>query len=307
MIYLLVGENTYKVEQELTRLLTDRSAVERFDASELDESQLSDIVRGMSLFSPQRTVVVRGLSEVKELWDKLSQWASDVPNDTLLILREPKLDKRLKATKDILSHAKLIAADHWSERDVRLAEDWLRQLAEEKSVALQRSQVTDIVQRALVDTEKPGAKVIDQMQIAQALSALSVLDEITDDAIAAVLPPAPSEVIFRLLEKAIARDTAGVQRMLDQLHAHDDPYRSFAGVVKQWLQLVAVKLAGAGSTELSIHPFMLGKLKDQARHINHGDIKVMTHLAATLDARMKLSEITPWEGFDRFVMAVTLR
>lgn len=307
MIYLLVGENIYKAEQELARLLRGRETVERFDAAEIDESQLSDIVRGMSLFSLQRTVIVRGLSEAKELWDKLAEWTGDVPEDTLLILREPKLDKRLKATKDIMTHSKLVAADHWTDRDTRLAEEWARKLAQEKNMKLSGAQITDIVQRASVPTEKPGAKIIDQMQTAQALSALSVLDEITDDAIAAVLPPAPGEVVFRLLEKAVARDTAGVQRMLELLHAHDDPYRSFAGVVKQWLQLVAVKMAGAHSDALGIHPFMLGKLKDQARQVNSSDTKAFTELAATLDVRMKLSEITPWEGFDRFIMAVTLR
>ena len=56
-------------------------------------------MRGASLFHETRLVVLRQLSEHKELWAKLGEWARDVSADTTLVLVETKPDKRTKAYK----------------------------------------------------------------------------------------------------------------------------------------------------------------------------------------------------------------
>ena len=307
VIYIILGENTYAAEQELQRLAAGVATVERYEGSELDEAKLSDILRGMSLFASERTVIITRLSEQKMLWEKLALWIDDVAPEVTVILRESSIDKRLKSTKDVLKQTKLIAAEQWTDRDTRAAEEWLGKLMKDRGLAPTRAQLADMIQRAHAPAARPGSMVIDQMQLAQAVAALAVLDEVSDESIAAVLPPARGEVLFRLLDKAIDRDDAGVQTMLAQLHANEDPYLAFAGVVKQWLQLVALKLAGGASGDLAIHPYVLGRLQSQAKHVSQVDARAITQLAADLDARMKISEVTPWEGFDRFVMAIVLR
>lgn len=307
MIYLIVGENNYQAAAELHRLTKRVAEVEKIDAAQLSESTLSDSMRGATLFSMERTIVVRDLSERADLWDKFVAWASEVPADTTIILVEQKLDKRTKAYKELLKVAKVIAVDHWSQRDTRAAEEWLMKLAHAEGLTLSNTQSQNMVQRALVPTERAGYSSIDQSQLAQAIAALKVLDEVTDDSLAAVLPPAPGETVFALLEQAIARDRDAVQRTLEQLHLNEDPYRAFGAIAKQWSQLVAVILARDNAAELSIHPYVLGKLRQQARDMTRQEAKTLTDLAADLDARMKLSEVTPWEAVDRFVMAVTLR
>lgn len=307
MIYLLVGENSYKVEQELARLLDGREPVERYSGADLDESTLSDSMRGMSLFCTQRTIVIKGLSEQKELWEKCLEWQSDVSSDTLLVLVERKIDKRTKTYKAFAEHAHVIVCDYLTDRQRHEAHEWLSSLAHEKAVQVSRRHIEDMVGRAQIPGEKPGAMYIDQGQLFQALQALSMLEEVTDEAIAVVLPPAPGQSVFELIEAAIARKTRTTESILAQLHTSLDPYVAFAVIVKQWLQLVSVILTQEAASSLPIHPYALNKLQSQARSIARSDAGKITQLAADLDARLKHSEVAPWDAVDRLVMAIALR
>ena len=108
-------------------------------------------------------------------------------------------------------------------------------------------------------------------------------------------------------ECAIQQEIEQVSRLLVDVRRSEEPYLVFAALTKQWAQLVMVALVGQRSNELTIHPFVLGKLRAQASHIKQADTRAITQLAADLDSRMKVSEVTPWQAVDRFVMAVTLR
>ncbi len=308
MIYLLTGDNTYEIEQQLNKLTASFSGeVERVDGAALDANGLADIMAGGTLFSATRLVVVRGLSENKLVWTQLGEQLARLSDDTTLVLLEPNLDKRTKVYKALIKTAKVIVADYWTDRDARAAEEWLGKIAQAAHLTLSRDHLHNMVQRAQIPGDKLGQLYIDQMQLVQATRALSVLEEVTDAAIAAVLPPAPGETVFQLLECAIKRDQHGVKAVLEQFHSDGDPFMAFAAVAKQWSHLAAVVLSGNHAAELSIHPYVLSKLRMQARDLSRAEIASITQLAAKLDARIKLSEVTPWEGFDRLILAITFR
>lgn len=312
MIHLILGENTYKAEQELTRIIADSGVTpERLDAAGLTPNRLADIVRGGSLFSEKRLVVLRQLSENKAVFEKLAEWAGEVPSDTTLVLLETKLDKRTKAYKTVVKNAKMITAVPLTERDAGLAEEWLRKLAKERGVNLSPSQVRNMVQRALVVGDKPTARVIDQMQLAGAIKALRGVDTVTDDMIATVLPPAPGDTVFDLLDMAARRQTTRVDVLLAELERTDDPHRTLALVMGQWAQLVSVSLADTPpatiAVELGLHPFVAKKLQELARQFTPNEMKTITALAADLDAGSKLSQFAPWDGVYRLMHAIAAR
>lgn len=118
------------MRQEIAAL-TKRLGVraETIDADRLSLNSLADIVRGVSLFRETRLVVLRQLSEHKELWAKLGEWARDVSADTTLVLVEAKPDKRTKAYKTLVRAGEVIAAEPLTERTRSAAETWLRDLA----------------------------------------------------------------------------------------------------------------------------------------------------------------------------------
>ncbi len=309
MVYLILGVNTYKAEQELARIVREHEAVsERLDSALLTATTLADIVRGGSLFSEKRLVVLRQLSENKSVFEKLAEWAGEVPSDTTLVLLESKLDKRTKAYKSLVRHAKVITAEPLTERDSYEAESWLAALAKTQKVRLTTEQIGNMVTRALVVGEKPAQRYIDQMLLAQAIKALRGADDVTDDMIATVLPPAMQDTVFSLLEVAAKREHRRAETLLQDLERNDDPHRTLALLLSQWAQLVAVSL-GAGSsatiaTELGLHPFVVKNLQPLTRLFSKEEIASLTALAADIDVRSKRSEIAPWDGVYRFMHAL---
>lgn len=312
MIHLILGENTYKSEQELARIIREHEvAPERLDSAVLTANMLADIVRGGTLFSERRLVVLRQLSDNKPVFEKLAEWAGEVPDDTTIVLLENKLDKRTKVYKTITKQATVIAAEPLYERDAGAAEQWLDSLANSQKILLSRPQLRNMVQRALVPGDKPAARIIDQMQLAVALKALQGADTVTDDMIATVLPPAAGDTVFDLLDMAARRQTVRVDALLTELERTDDPHRTLALVMGQWAQLVAVSLANTPpatiAVELGLHPFVAKKLQELARQFTPNEIKTITALAADLDAGSKLSQFAPWDGVYRFIHAISLR
>jgi DNA polymerase-3 subunit delta len=312
MIHLILGENAYKAEQELARIIREHEvAPERLDSALLSVNTLADIVRGGSLFSEKRLVILRQLSENKAVFEKLAEWASEVPSDTTLVLLESKLDKRTKAYKSLVKHAKVIACEPLTERDSYEAESWLAVLAKTQKVRLTTEQIGNMVTRAFVAGEKPAQRSIDQMQLAQAIKALRGTDEVTDDMIATVLPPAPGDTVFDLLDMAARRHATRVDVLLAELERTDDPHRTLALVMGQWAQLVSVALADGPSAtvtvELGLHPFVAKKQQELARQFTPTQIKTLTALAANLDAGSKLSQFSPADGVYRFVHAIVAR
>ena len=312
MIYLIHGENAYVQEQELQKITqTVGLAPERIDVDILTLNALADIVRGGSLFTEKRLVVIRELSSDATLFSKLAEWAGEVPDETTIVLLERKLDKRTKAYKAIIKAAKVIAADPLTERDMRMAEEWLNKLATQRSVPISLGQVRQMIERSLIAGEKVSSRIVDQMQLAHALKALAGAKEVTDDMIATVLPQAIGDTVFDMLDIAARRESARLDALLADMARTEDGHRVLAMLSGQWAQLAAVATLGGASqsiaTELGLHPFVAKKMQETAGQFVMNDIRTLTQLIADLDVDTKTSHVTPWDAVYRFLYAVISR
>lgn len=311
MIYLIVGSNTYKAEQELSTIVHNQQRPpERVDATAITVDQLSDLIKGGNLFTQKRVIVLHGLSDNKVAWELMADWVTDLPSDTTLILVERKLDKRTKTYKKFAHVGTIIQADSWTEYECDRAEQWLQKLAQEHGLTLTDAQAHDMVIRAYIAGESTVSRVIDQFQLVRAINALSNLDIVTSDAIDTVLPSALPDTVFNLLEQAARSGLRTIMATLDDVLLHSDPHQVFAIVVGQWAQLAAVATADGPSsviaTELGVHPYVVKKLRAIASTYTQSDIHMLTKLAAELDARTKLSQVSPVDGLRRFIYAVAL-
>lgn len=148
MIYLLVGENLYKRDSELAKLVGS-SEVERYAGDEVDQPRLVDIFSGATLFNPSRIVLVDELSANKSVWSELPDWLSKMTEDTTLILTEMRIDKRTKTYKALQKYAKVIDCAPLTLRQSRQAEQWLAKYASDNNVELSNEQVSEMVARAV--------------------------------------------------------------------------------------------------------------------------------------------------------------
>ena len=312
MIYLIVGTNAYRVQYELQRLVKSLGVrPEKIDASSLDLNKLADTVRGLSLFQERRLIVIERLSERKDLWDKLGEWASDIAVETYLVLIEPRPDKRTKTFKILQKTAKLVEAMPLTDRQRPAAEKWLLDYASEHGVRLTKTQASNMIARAIVADEKSRSAEIDQLQLTHAVAALKNTVKIDDAAIATVLPPAREFSVFDIIELAVCGKTANLRSALDELRRSDDVYKVAPLVWSQWSQLVLLAKAEAASTsdtiDLGIHPFVAKKLRPLARQLSPKDLAELTELAAERDYQMKTSSVDPWVALEDFLFRVALR
>jgi len=309
MIYLILGPNTYRQEQELHKIIShSHTAAESVDAAALTMNGLADIVRGNSLFSMQRLVIIRALSEKTDLFTKLVEWIDELSPDTTVVLVESKLDKRTKAYKTLTTRAKVIDAEVLVERDSAAAERWLQELAKQHGLVLSKEHCRQMIQRALVSGDKPSVRVVDQMQLYQAVKALQGAKEVTDDMLATVLPPATEETVFSLLELAGRGNLDQINHALASLQMVEDGYKTAALLFSQWSQLAMLVALGGDSSQIAttvgVHPYVAKKLYSVSRAFSRHDIRTITQLAASLDSDMKTSRVTPWDAIYRFIYAV---
>ena len=312
MIYLIYGENIYRQELELHKLISSSVAQpEYIDVNKLTPNSLADIVRGGSLFDSTRLIVVRGLATDTLLFTKFAEWASEVSDDTTVVLIESKIDRRTKSYKILSKIAKILPATPLLERDDRVADEWLEELAKKYSVKLTREQRTQMIRRALVVGEKPADRIIDQMQLLQAVTTLRGCNEVTDDTIATVLPPAITDTVFDLLGIAARREVANVNEILSQLMLVEDGHRLLALIMGQWSQLVMVATLGGAPSEIAIelgmHPYVAKKSQEIAKQFSRHQLQELTALAAHLDAAIKISLMTPWDAAYRLLYAIATR
>lgn len=306
MIYLIVGENTYVVKRELARITREVGVEpEYIDGAVLDIGQLADIIRAQVLFAAQRLIICRGISENHYVWDKLGEWINEVSDETTLVIVEAKPDKRTKAYKAIAKHAQTVMADQLTDRDWKQAAHWLDEYAQTCGVTLSQAQLSEMVQRALSPSDKPGRQLIDQQVLATAVDTLASLTHVDDEAIATVMPRSSQGTIFDLLRYALARDTVKTRSLIRQLRREDEALAVFPSLMSQWVQLVEVALLGErGAVESGIHPYVAQKLMPLVRGVGRARLKELTDLAARLDADMKRSAIEPWDAIDRFALAL---
>ena len=312
MIYLIVGTNAYRVQHELQQLVKSLGVrPEKIDAASLDLNKLADTVRGLNLFQERRLIIVEHLSERKDLWDKLGEWASGIAVETYLVLIEPRPDKRTKTFKILQKTAKLVEAMPLTDRQRPAAEKWLLDYASEHSVKLTKTQASNMVARAIVADEKSRSAEVDQLQLAHAVAALKNTVKIDDAAIATVLPPAREFSVFDIIELAVCGKTANLRSALDELRRSDDVYKVAPLVWSQWSQLVLLAKAEVASTsdtiDLGIHPFVAKKLRPLARQLSPKDLAELTELAAERDYQMKTSSVDPWAALEDFLFRVASR
>lgn len=298
MITLLIGENSFEVQQAIRQLSEAFSGeTERYNGSELTIEQLPDLLMGISLFSEKRLIVVRDLAANKYVWEALPNWIERVSDDIHLVLVEPKPDKRTKTYKALHKHAEVHEYTPWSDRDTAKAEKWIMTQAAEYELAL-----TPALARLLV------ARVgVNQWELDHALEKLSALDAIDETTIRTVIDAAPSENVFELFEAALSGDVDQVHAMIRVLSLSEDPYQLFGLLSGQAFQLMA--LAAARDTDdvakdMGVHPFVLSKLRPHVSRLGlRGAARIITRVEEA-DEAIKSSALTPWHAIERALIGI---
>ena len=106
MITVLTGDNSFELTRALDKIVAAfAGTAEKFDGVDLELGQLPDLLLGGTLFATERLIIIKQLSENKQLWDALPDWLEKTDSDVHVVLIEPKPDKRTKTYKELKKHA----------------------------------------------------------------------------------------------------------------------------------------------------------------------------------------------------------
>jgi len=298
MITLLIGDNSFEIERTLNAIISNFDGnVEKVEGSELQVSQLPDILMGVSLFADKRVVIIRGLSENKVVWSVLGDWLSKISDDIHLVLIEPKPDKRTVTFKALKENANVQEFLPWTDRDIAKAEKWVAAEAEKLGILIDKKCVQSLVQWV----------GIDQWQLFHALEKLALTDDITVDSIKNIIEPNPVENVFNLFETALRGDTKTLSEILKTLEKTEDVYRLTALLTSQAFQLAAVVSASKTDNvakDFAIHPYVVSKLAPIAKRIGKSGVSKIISIFTELDDDMKISKAEPWLLVERALIKV---
>ncbi len=298
MITLLIGDNSFEIERSLSEITADFDGdVERIDGSNLQLSQLPDLLMGVSLFSNARTVVIRDLSSNKAIWLTFGDWLTRVSDDIHLVLVEPKPDKRTTTFKSLKAQATVREFQPWTDRDTLTAEKWVSAESKKLGFNMDKESIQTLVRWVGVD----------QWQLFHALEKLALVDSVSVEIIKNIIEPNLIENVFNLFETALKGDMDNLCQTLRILEQSEDPYRLFALLSSQAFQLAAVANASKSDNvakDFGIHPYVVSKLEPIAKRIGKSSVaKIITIFAAT-DDDIKLSRAEPWLLINRALIKI---
>lgn len=296
MITWLLGENSFEVREALRAIEGSfDGAAERIDGASLTLAQLPDIFMGVSLFAQSRLVIVSDISTNSAIWDKLPDWLDRVSDEVHLVLVDAKADKRTAVYKAVKAAANVQEFTAWGDRDLARATSWLQVRAKEQGVALSPVLAKQVVDRVGVN----------QWELASALDVLSLLDEITPQSIADVIPPNPQENVFGVFETALQGRRQQLASQLQVLSMQEDPYGFFALLSSQAFSLAALSFASDSDNpvkDFAIHPFVAQKMQRHADKLGRAKVARILNLFAKADADMKRSRGEPWLLIEKLLM-----
>lgn len=289
MITLLTGENSFELTRALDAMTSEFDGVaEKFEGSELQVTQLPDLLLGGTLFADTRLVIIKGLSENKLLWEALPDWLERMDDAIHVVLVEPKPDKRTRTYKELKKSAVVREFAGWGERDGMSAEAWVITESKRQGLLMDKKSAQRLVSRV----------GLDQWQLFHAIEKLVVLPEVTPEIIDTIIEATPTENVFNLFDGALHGNTQKVSQMIRVLERTQDPYMTFGLLSGQVFQLAALASSTKSSPEVAAdigaHPYAVGKLAPQAKKIGRSGAKKIVVIFADTDSAMKSTTTDPW-------------
>ncbi len=295
-----MGDNSFEIERALAEIADNFDGLaEKIDGSQIQLSQLPDLLMGVSLFSSARLVVVRDLGQNKAIWLDFGNWLGKISDDIHLVLIEAKPDKRTMTFKALKEAAKVKEFPVFSDRDFVTVEKWVMVEAEKMGISLDKKSAQFLVARVGVD----------QWQLFNALKKLSLVDDISIDLIKDIIEPNPVENVFNLLETALVGNRAELKQILGRLEKTEDGYRLFALLSSQAFQLLVASAAEKTDNmqkDFAIYPFVASKLSVLAKKVGSKNVPKIIDIFVRADDDMKISKAEPWLIIEKALMQTSL-
>ncbi|HJP81637.1 MAG TPA: DNA polymerase III subunit delta [Candidatus Saccharimonadales bacterium] len=301
MITILTGDNDFEIQRAVDSMIaTFDGQVEHKDGETLEMRSLPDLLMGVTLFTPTRLVVVKNVSLNKTVWPVFGDWIPRIAEEIHVVLVEPKLDKRTKTYKLLQKAADLREFSLWTDRDTRIAGEWVIEEAKRLGFMLDTKSAQALLARV----------GLDQWLLLQALEKLAFADEVNEETVMELVDANPAENVFNLFDSALKGDVENTQEMIQTLKLGEDPYRVMGLLASQAFQFAALAVTNEPTNvvakDIGAHPFALGKLTGHAKKRGHEGAKKVVAIIADADMAMKSSAADPWLLIEQALIKIAI-
>jgi DNA polymerase III delta subunit len=304
MVITLTGVNDFGRSAELRRIVAeflkenDEMGLERVDGEEAEVARIQEAITSLPFLVPKKLVVLQRPGSNKKFAEQIEQIFAQIPEETEVIIVEPKLDKRLSYYKFL---KKSTDYREFNDLDSNGLARWLVGAAKALGAMLNSTDAAFLVQRVGVN----------QQMLANELEKLSLYDpKITRVNIQLLTEPNPQSTIFELIEAAFAGNAKRAMQLYDEQRVQKvEPPQIVAMLTWQLHVLSLVKTAGQRSAQdiakvAKLNPYVVQRSIIAARSLSATDLKKRVADLLELDVRMKSEPIDADDALKAYILGM---
>ncbi|WP_347880528.1 DNA polymerase III subunit delta [Metabacillus flavus] len=318
-VYLLIGTETYLLEQSVKKLIAAALQEEEKDFNlsiyDMEETAVETAIEDaetLPFMGEKRVVLLKNPSfltgekkkeKIEHNTERLEQYLKEPAPYTVLIVQAPyeKLDERKKISKAIKKNAVIGEAKSLSEQELI---QWTHTLA-----AAQETEMESDAAEHLVALTNGSLMMMDQE--IHKLSAYTgpggvIAKSLVDELTARTL----EQNIFELINHVTARKADLALHVLhDLLKANEEPIKILSLISSQFRLILQVKQLSAGgygqpqiAGTLKVHPFRIKLAAQQASSFHEEELKQLMKRLADADYGMKIGGMNKVLILELFLM-----
>lgn len=309
MIHFFYGDNDYAISQAVAKIVADfatkygRDNVVNIDVASTEPVDVINQLTAVSLFSSNRLVVVKSLTDNQDNWVLLENNVGQIADGTDVVITDNKQTGKVKNLARTKTYKALQAADVdikkfelLKQYDIR---PWLQSEAGQRGLKFQGSALNYLIQQTAGEDNQQARLTIE-------LDKLALLNrDITNAVIDEYVEPSPAINTFNIFTDAITGNKKRALIELRKLALLEDANKFLGLLASQEYALTAAIL----SSKVKINPYQLKKSVELARRLGNrqeqiAKIKRIAAIMSKLDGEIKLSR--PDEAWVRIEAAFAL-
>jgi DNA polymerase-3 subunit delta len=305
--YLLYGEEDYLKKQMKDRLVQalvadgDTMNFTVFEGKKVNQEEILDLAETLPFFSEKRVIVLDDTELGKKCDDTFLKRIETLPDTTVIIFIEKTVDKRSKIYKFINKQG--YAAD-MSVQDEKQLMLWIGSIMKKEGKVIKNTNVAYLLHKVGTDMN------LIRNEIDKVVLYTAGRKEITRKDIDAICSEEITGKIFDMLEAIALKQQKKALELYDQLlELKEPPLKILALLVRQCNQLLLVKsmsLKGMANREIAknggIHPFVVGKLKNQTQSFTIPQLQYMIRACGEMDEGIKTGKFIDRIGVELLIV-----
>lgn len=304
MIKVFSGSNSYLLNLELNKYLTDFKvkygdlAIEKVNAGDVSYNNLIETVQAMPFLVEKRLVIVENPSANKECAEKINYLIENINDQTEVIFKESKFDKRSSLYKTL---KKLRDFKEFNDLDEYTLSKWITDEVKEQNGSISSADAKYLVQRI----------GLNQFKLKNELSKLLCYSEkINKQTIDLLTERSPQSTIFELLDAVFnGNKKKAIEIYKEQRKLKEEPQK-ILGLLNWQLHIFAIikaagdKQSSSIASDAKLNPYVVSKSANLVRNLSLNEIKKLVNKSLELDKASKTKSIDIDDAVQNFLITI---